>query len=101
MPLAKRDAPVDVALPAYGVYLLESHHAPGFRMVEQSHSFVELFFVLSGSGTFEIDGVTHDCQRDDLVIVPPGMPHVIRDNPVRPLSLYAVCVASGIASHDP
>ena len=100
-PLAKREAPVDVALPGYGVYLLESHHAPGFRMVEQSHSFLELFFVLSGSGTFEIDGVTHDCQRNDLVVVPPGMPHVIRDNPARPLSLYAVCVVAGIARHEP
>ena len=45
----KRQAPVDVALPAYGVYLLESHHAPEFRMVEQSHPFLELFFVLNGS----------------------------------------------------
>src|SRR5207249_2571013 len=93
MPLAKRQAPVDVALPAYGVYLLESHHAPEFRMVEQSHPFLELFFVLSGSGTFEIDGAAHPCHRNDLVFVPPRRVHLIRDDPERPLSLYAVCVA--------
>jgi AraC-like DNA-binding protein len=101
MPLAKRQAPVDVALPAYGVYLLESHHAPEFRMVEQSHPFLELFFVLSGSGTFEIDGAPHPCQRNDLVFVPPMRVHLIRDDPERPLSLYAVCVASSVVQHEP
>lgn len=101
MPLAKRQAPVDVALPAYGVYLLESHHAPEFRMVEQSHPFLELFFVLSGSGTFEIDGAPHPCQRNDLVFVPPRRVHVIRDDPERPLSLYAVCVEASVVQHEP
>jgi len=87
MPAAKRQVPVDVALPPYGVYLLESHHAPGFRMVKQSHPFLELFFVLSGSGTFEIDGVKHRCQRNDIVVVLPRLSHVIHDNPEQPLSL--------------
>src|SRR5947199_1448413 len=100
MPHAKRQAPVDVALPAYGVYLLESHHAPEFRMVEQSHPFLELFFVLSGSGTFEIDGSPHPCQRNDLVFVPPRRVHLIRDDPDRPLSLYAVCVATSVVQHE-
>src|SRR6478609_7613339 len=101
MPLTKRQAPVDVALPAYGIYLLESHHAPEFRMVEQSHPFLELFFVLSGSGTFEIDGAPHPCQRNDLVFVPPRRVHVIRDDPERPLSLYAVCVEASVVQHEP
>src|SRR5439155_23930510 len=101
MPPAKRQAPVDVALPAYGVYLLESHHAPEFRMVEQSHPFLELFFVLSGSGTFEIDGHLHACHRNDLVVVPPGRTHVIRDDPDHPLSLYAVCVATSVVRQEP
>ena len=101
MSLTKRQAPVDVALPPYGVYLLESHHAPGFRMVEQSHPFLELFFVLSGSGTFLIDGSEHPCATSDLVVVPPRRNHVIHDDPVRPLSLYAVCVAASVARHEP
>lgn len=101
MLLEKRQAPVDVALPAYGVYLLESHHAPEFRMVEQSHPFLELFFVLSGSGTFEIDNVDHRCQRNDIVVVPPRRRHVIRDDPALPLSLYAVCVTASVVRHEP
>jgi AraC-like DNA-binding protein len=97
----KRQAPVDVALPAYGVYLLESHHAPEFRMVEQSHPFLELFFVLSGSGTFQIDNEAHQCERNDLVVVPPARRHHIRDDPAEPLSLYAVCVAGSVVRHEP
>jgi AraC-like DNA-binding protein len=101
MPPLKRQVPVEVALPEYGVYLLESHHAPEFRMVEQSHPFLELFFVLSGSGTFRIDGQVHPCQRNDLVVVPPRRVHVIHDDPARPLSLYAVCVAALVTRHEP
>lgn len=97
----KRQAPVEVALPGYGVYLLESHHAPEFRMVEQSHPFLELFFVLNGSGTFEIDRAAHPCERNDLVVVPPGRRHVIRDDPAEPLSLYAVCVTGSVVRHEP
>jgi len=101
MPPLKRQAPVDVALPDFGVYLLESHHAPEFRMVEQSHPFLELFFVLSGSGAFQIDGARHDCQRNDVIVVPPRHRHVIHDRPEQPLSLYAVCVAPAVACHEP
>src|SRR6478752_490286 len=100
MPLAKRQAPVDVALPAYGVYLLESHHAPEFRMVAQSHPFLELFFVLSGQGTFEIDGKSNACDRNDVVVVPPRRVHEIHDDPEQPLSLYAVCVAANVVQQD-
>ena len=101
MPATKRQAPIEVALPPYGVFLLESHHAPGFRMVEESHRFLELFFVLSGSGTFRIVGNAHTCQRNDLVVVPPGQLHRIEDDPAHPLSLYAVCVADGVVRHEP
>jgi len=100
MPLAKRQQPVEVTLPAYGVFLLESHHAPEFRMVEQSHPFLELFFVLSGSGEFRIGGDVHRCRRNDLVIVPPRQEHVIHDDAAGPLSLYAVCVAESVARHE-
>jgi len=101
MPAPKRQAPIEVTLPAYGVYLLESHHAPSFRMGEQSHSFLELFFVHNGSGVFRIAGQDHPCQRNDLVVVPPRQSHSIADNPSHPLTLYAVCVASGVVRHEP
>ena len=101
MPAPKRQAPIEVTLPAYGVYLLESHHAPSFRMGEQSHSFLELFFVHSGSGAFRIAGREHPCQRNDVVVVPPRVTHAIADNPAHPLTLYAVCVAGAVVRHEP
>jgi AraC family L-rhamnose operon regulatory protein RhaS len=101
MSLAKRRTPIDVRLPPYGVYVLESHHAPGFRMAAESHVFLELFFVLSGRGQFRIEGVSHPCAPGDLVVVPPGVSHAIDDNPDRPLALYAVCVAGHVVQHEP
>jgi AraC family L-rhamnose operon regulatory protein RhaS len=101
MPAPKRQAPIEVTLPAYGVYLLESHHAPSFRMAPQAHAFLELFFVHSGSGAFQIAGQEHACQRNDVVVVPPRQAHTIVDNPAHPLTLYAVCVASTVVRHEP
>ncbi len=101
MSAVKRQAPIDVTLPPWGVYLLESHHAPSFRMVEQSHSFLELFFVHGGSGAFRIGGREHPCQRNDVVVVPPRLTHSIADNPDNPLTLYAACVAAAVVRHEP
>ena len=100
MTLAKRRSPISVRLPDFGVYVLESHHAPGFRMRAESHPFLELFFVLGGRGHFVIDGTEHPCRTNDLVAVPPGRTHAIHDNPADPLALYAVCVAPRLVPHD-
>jgi AraC family L-rhamnose operon regulatory protein RhaS len=101
MPLAKRHTPIDVHLPSYGVYLFESHHAPGFRMTPEAHEFLELFFVLGGSGRFWIDGRSHPCGPSCLVVVPPGARHTIEDHPSNPLALYAVCVDRQVIRHEP
>ena len=101
MLLAKRQTPIDVRLPPYGVYVLESHHAPGFRMAAEEHDFLELFFVLSGSGRFRIAGLSHPCAASDLVVIPPRKSHTIEDNPASPLALYAVCVADHVFRHEP
>jgi len=93
MPLDKRQTPINVRLPEYGVYVLESHHAPSFRMGVERHPFLELFFVLHGRGRFEIDGIAHTCLTNDLVAIPPGCDHSIHDAPADPLALYAVCVS--------
>jgi AraC family L-rhamnose operon regulatory protein RhaS len=100
MTLAKRQSPIRVQLPEHGVYVLESHHGPGFRMRAESHGFLELFFVLSGRGHFDIDGVAHPCRKNDLVVVPPGRVHTIHDNDDDPLALYAVCVSHAVAGND-
>lgn len=100
MTLAKRHSPISVKLPDYGIYVLESHHAPGFQMRAESHGFLELFFVLSGRGYFEIDEVKHTCRKNDLMSVPPGTLHSIHDHSADPLALYAVCVSPEVAGRD-
>jgi AraC family L-rhamnose operon regulatory protein RhaS len=94
-------APIEVVLPPHGVFVLESHHAPGFRMQVQCHDFLELFYVLEGAGIFYLDDCPHACQRGDIVIVPPRRVHRIEDDPAAPLALYGICVGPSVWQHEP
>jgi AraC family L-rhamnose operon regulatory protein RhaS len=96
-----RHRPVNVTLLPHGVFVLESRHAPGFRMACQSHDFLEIFYVLEGQGTFHLDGREHPCGRDDVVVVPVGWKHRIEDDPTRPLRLYGICVAPRVWQAEP
>jgi AraC family L-rhamnose operon regulatory protein RhaS len=96
-----RRRPIEVTLPPYGVFVLESHHAPGFRMAAQSHKFLEVFYVLGGAGAFHIDGTVHPCHRNDVVVVPMDRVHRIEDEPAAPLSLYGICVAPQVWRDEP
>jgi AraC family L-rhamnose operon regulatory protein RhaS len=93
--------PIEVTLSSHGVFVLESHHAPGFRMADQCHVFLEIFYVLKGAGTFHLDGRPHVCHKGDLVVVPVGGVHRIEDDPAAPLALYGICVAPQVWRHDP
>jgi AraC-like DNA-binding protein/quercetin dioxygenase-like cupin family protein len=101
MELTYQHRPIEVSLPAHGVFVLESHHAPDFRMAAQCHDFLELFYVLKGSGVFHIDGRRHPARADDILIVPPGRVHVIEDDPSEPLALYGICIAAQVWRHEP
>jgi AraC-like DNA-binding protein/quercetin dioxygenase-like cupin family protein len=93
--------PVEVALPAHGVFVLESHHAPDFRMTAQCHDFLEIFYVLKGGGVFHIDGRRHPARRNDILIVPSGRVHRIEDDPTEPLALYGICIAPQVWRQEP
>ncbi|HJZ93322.1 MAG TPA: AraC family transcriptional regulator [Gemmataceae bacterium] len=96
-----RRRPIDVVLPPSGVFVLESHHAPDFRMPAQRHPFLELFYVLGGAGRFHIDGAAHPCRRGDVVVVPMGRSHRIEDDPDAPLALYGIGVAPSVWREEP
>jgi AraC family L-rhamnose operon regulatory protein RhaS len=96
-----RRRPILVSLPDYGVFMLESYHGPGFLMKEEQHDFLEVFYVLSGSGTFHIEGSPHRCDRADVVVVPPGRRHRIEDDPTGPLALYGICVRPQVWGREP
>ncbi|HEY7426702.1 MAG TPA: helix-turn-helix domain-containing protein [Gemmataceae bacterium] len=93
--------PVEVALPAHGVFVLESHHAPDFRMAAQCHDFLEIFYVLKGTGVFQIDGCPHPGHKGDILIVPAGRVHRIEDDPAAPMALYGICIAPQVWRHEP
>jgi AraC family L-rhamnose operon regulatory protein RhaS len=93
--------PIDVTLPPHGVFVLESHHGPGFRMAAQCHDFLEVFYVLDGAGTFHLDGRPHPCRRGDIVVVPAGQAHRIEDDPAAPLALYGICVGPRVYGTEP
>lgn len=101
MELTYQRRPVEVTLPAHGVFLLESHHAPDFRMAAQCHEFLEIFYVLKGTGVFRIDGRRYPAHRGDILIVPAGKVHLIEDDPAEPLALYGICIAPEVWRHEP
>ncbi len=101
MSATHQQRPVEVTLPPHGVFVLESHHAPGFRMAAQYHDFLEIFYVLGGSGTFHLDGQPRRCRRGDIVVVPPGQVHRIEDDAAAQLALYGICVAPAAWRHEP
>jgi AraC-like DNA-binding protein/quercetin dioxygenase-like cupin family protein len=96
-----RRRPVEITLPSYGVFVLESRHAPGFRMACQRHDFLELFYVLEGAGAFHLEGRKFLCRKGDVVAVPAGREHRLEDDPARPLSLYGICVAPRLLRTEP
>jgi AraC family L-rhamnose operon regulatory protein RhaS len=100
--MEQRLEPVDVQLPAHGVFILESHHAPGFRMAPSRHDFLEIFVVLQGSGSFVVADRSYPGRGGDVVVVPVGQVHQIHDQPDEPLSLYGICIAPRVyqIEHD-
>ena len=96
-----RRHPVEVVIPDYGVFALESRHGADFRMRPSRHDFLEVFYVFEGRGRFLLNGCAYPCRRDDLIVVPPETLHVIEDDKESALSLYGVCVAPRVWRHDP
>ncbi len=80
--------PVVVEMPPWGVVVFESHHAMGFRMELSRHRWMEIFYVLEGKGHFDLEGRAAPCIPGDVVIVPAGHGHRIKDDPAHPLALY-------------
>jgi AraC family L-rhamnose operon regulatory protein RhaS len=99
--MEQRLTPVDVRLPAHGVFILESHHAPGFRMTPSRHDFLEIFVVLQGAGSFVVADRSYPCRGGDVVVVPVGQVHQIHDQPAEPLSLYGICIAPRVYQAEP
>lgn len=82
--------PTVVEMPAWGVFVFESHHAADFRMQVSQHQAAEVFYVLGGVGVFELEGRRVPCLAGDVMVVPVNHRHRIEDDRKKPLSLYGV-----------
>lgn len=87
-------------LPDWGVLMLESHHAPEFKMNWRTHNFLKIVFVLNGEGTFHFSETTIPFSAGDVVVVPPRTRNRIEDDPASAPSLYICCVATSILRFD-
>jgi AraC family L-rhamnose operon regulatory protein RhaS len=96
MATAANRRPARVEMPAWGVGVFESRHASDFRMDLARHAALEVFYVLGGAGTFELDGTLHPCRTGDVVVVPVESAHRILDDPGRPLSLLGVRIEPAV-----
>jgi AraC family L-rhamnose operon regulatory protein RhaS len=82
--------PAVVEMPSWGVRVFESHHAADFRMTVSQHQAAEVFYVLGGTGVFELEGRRVPCIAGDVVVVPVNHRHRIEDDRKEPFSLYGV-----------
>jgi len=54
---------------------------------QQAH---EMFYVLSGQGRAHCNGMSHDLEQGDSLVLPPGMEHVVEN--IGPDKLYCLTV---------
>lgn len=92
--------PLHVALPSWGVSVLESHHAKGFRMEPSQHDFLQAYYVLEGEGVVEKNSHHIPLRESDVVALRVGQPHRLTDSHEKPLSLYVICVDPEIYQFD-
>lgn len=88
-------------LPAWGVLVLESHHASDFTMQWRTHGFAKIVFFLEGSGHLDIDEEVFHFSSGDVYVIPPGKRNRIRDAPESPSALYVGCIANHVLASDP
>ncbi len=88
-------------IPAWGVFIIESHHEEGFEMDTRVHDFMKILSVVGGAGRIHLAGKPVPMTEGDAVIVPPGTPNRVEDEPGKPMSLYVLCVAPNLWQADP
>lgn len=89
---ARASRPVEPDFPPWGIFILESHHARGFRMPETAHPFFKTMLVLDGAGQITAPAATHPIHKGDVIFVPAGFRHRIEDDPGNPLALIVLCI---------
>jgi len=87
-------------MPQWGVFAIESQHAPQFKMDLDVHNFYEVFFVLEGQGDLELESELYSVNSQQVVIIPAGSSHRFVENPNKPLSMLGIAVSPNLWQHD-
>ena len=74
-------------------YVMEPGTESGFLHIHRNHE--ELYFFLSGSGEFQVDGQVFPVSEGSVVRVAPAGKRSVRNNGTRPLVMLCVQYKSG------
>ena len=69
-----------------------------------THDFLKVVYVLRGAGRMHTDGEYTECERGNVLVVPPGLRHRLEDASGHPMSLYVLSIQPQVyevAAFDP
>jgi quercetin dioxygenase-like cupin family protein len=77
--------------------------APGARFPLHRHAEEQVVYVLDGSVEFTVADVAHELSRDELLVVPGGLPHEVTAGPegARVLSVLAPPRVAAVSYVEP
>lgn len=84
--------PIELILPDYGIYIGESRHERGFEMKPMRNDYTKIYYILDGAADFIAQDVSTTLAPENLLVIPAGMEHYLRDNENTPLSLYILAI---------
>lgn len=67
-------------LPARLLYVTHSSYDQGWHSSPHSHDFIELFYVVSGQGSFIVNNKKYSVKKNDLIIINPKINHTERSS---------------------
>lgn len=99
--MVKVTRPVSVTMPAHGVVLAESVHAPTFRMSLRADPFHKIVYVLRGRVVYRDRHAARDTTAGPgtLFAVSRGVVHQLRDE--APAALLLLCLSPAFIDADP
>jgi AraC-like DNA-binding protein len=85
--------PLEFRFPPCGVAVLESHHAPDFRMERETAPYVKIVHTLKGEGRLHLGRRSEKLAPNGAWLIPPHVPHSLSDSPGAAQVLSIVCIA--------
>ncbi|MDF2520503.1 MAG: cupin [Clostridia bacterium] len=63
---------------------------PGGELVPHTHEVLEVFYIISGSGSALVNGKRQKAEAGSIIIAPPGSEHGLKNDGSEIIELYAV-----------